>query len=1478
MAELKICSTCCSPLTEKNGKYICRYCGNTYESNSPALAGEFQEIASRRQLREFIQAEELCKELLKKQPESSEGYWQSLLAELGVVYVQEGETAKPTFFSYSYSEKEKIKDSANYKNCIKFAAPDEAKEYERKADELDSLLEQFFELVDKESSYDVFISFKSSETVKTADGKTLTVETRDKKKAEEIFNHLRKKGYRVFFSPVSIGKDTGLHGEKYEPRILKALQTSQAMILVGTKSEYLTAQWVENEWRRFLYYMAKGKKKRSALILGYEENMPSLPLALKDTQWPNFDMFKASYLSDVERLVSFVKRYNGLGTVDIVGKTSHKKKVTRDRETVEESTLSIQTFSDELTLSIDKQLELIEADLCTSRRQKTVKKFQELKAEVEAEGRTDGRILALQLVIDCGLNKISDFKQPENINKVSDITVFKKIIESGGSKDWLHTVLDNLYRYLNSSCGTAQSRMAALEIVLPYDYPRRKTHLKELLDKARADSDKKMFDTLLPRFGFTDAEETEEILGMAHNALNKRQFSVALAYAKKIIDEYEDGNIEAKDIYLLASKYCCSYSDYFAVSRLVKFADSDFESMKDILSYIPSEMRVTKVDGWNRAIVNGLKAYWDARTVDLKTAQKRSPAEIKDADTDAVIKFYDRFLSFYPVNVLPLRIRAMADTASEKKFWYVAMHYYNLVLNDASDKADVYWHMMLCDYGCQKEEELYNFDFEVVDNKYFDMALKAAEGKTFTHIKSVRQKQIDAAEKNRTEKAAQRKSAAARKIKNTAVNIVMVFAFLITAATLTSQILGFVGVQPFFNIWMLMLVPVGSFLPYFVTVVTGIITIVVFVLMVRRMRSAYCGTVGRIVFMTIACALCVTALVFGVNVSEKRIGTVDNEKGYTYENGCIIRYNEGTIIEIFAALDTKVKLTAPLYDVVGGLGKLDLVIGNNYKGDSLKPLGGRVRSVEFDSKTVTIGKGFLADLDSLKEVTVPFVGAGANLNSNEENLFGYLFASEEPEKNADKYVEVTQSFLKDSSTVAKRNYYIPKSLKKVTVLRGDIKDGVFENCEMLEEIYFEKGVGNVYKGAFKGCDKLLQNDNNVTYIGNLAYGWYGDTDALSLREGTTKIAVSAFSENKNLVYVNLPDSLIEVSENAFADCYNLVRVTLGKDVKNLGKNSFSNCHKLYEIVSPKGNVFPSGTSSSAGLNYLVEYINSAAESKIVEKDDFIYYVHPDNDDTVVVLGYKGKERELTMPDAFAGKNYCIAPYAFYKNPLIYKVVLADRTVSIDEFAFYSCYNLYNVTLNAELKNIENFAFTNCEKLYEIVNLSGLYLDAGYSSNGSVAKYADLITDDVNYKSNFIKSGDFVFYQKKNYSKNILICCLSDVKEMTLPADCDGEKYEISNYAFCDTNVEKVVVNGKARTIGGWAFMNCKSLKSVEIGSYVEAIYSKAFYGCDNLKTAKFSERDWHNDVGKQIIFYDEESAAYCLTVSYVDELWLIGWR
>ena len=191
----------------------------------------------------------------------------------------------------------------------------------------------------------------------------------------------------------------------------------------------------------------------------------------------------------------------------------------------------------------------------------------------------------------------------------------------------------------------------------------------------------------------------------------------------------------------------------------------------------------------------------------------------------------------------------------------------------------------------------------------------------------------------------------------------------------------------------------------------------------------------------------------------------------------------------------------------------------------------------------TIGGSIFYGCSSLESITIPFVGAKANLTSSDayQYPFGYIFGtSKYPGSIAtDQYYH---GF--DTSSTTHNIYYIPSSLKSVTVMGGNILYGAFQNCNDLTNIIISDNVTSIGGSAFNGCKKLI----NVT-IGN----------------GVTSIGGSAFGGCKKLINVTIGNGVTSIGGYAFAGCSDLTSITIGDSVTSIGEGAFSSCNNLQNI-------------------------------------------------------------------------------------------------------------------------------------------------------------------------------------------------------------------------------------------------------------------------------------------------------------------------
>ena len=243
----KKCEMCGGQLdiADDGKKAVCPYCGSTYSYSKPVTAETAAGLnrANNYRLRNMFDNAIVEYKTLLALPEfedNAEAYWGLTLSEFGIEYVHD--TREDTYVPTCHrTVPSSIFDCDSYKKAIEYASPDMRAEYEKKAAEIDDLQNAIKAQAAYIEDYEVFICFKST------DGNRLP--TNDRYIARKIYDELTRRGFRVFFSEVSL---KGKLGSDYEPVIYKALTTARAMILVATKEEYINAPFVRNEWSRFL--------------------------------------------------------------------------------------------------------------------------------------------------------------------------------------------------------------------------------------------------------------------------------------------------------------------------------------------------------------------------------------------------------------------------------------------------------------------------------------------------------------------------------------------------------------------------------------------------------------------------------------------------------------------------------------------------------------------------------------------------------------------------------------------------------------------------------------------------------------------------------------------------------------------------------------------------------------------------------------------------------------------------------------------------------------------------------------------------------------------------------------------------------------------------------------------------------------------------------------------------------------------------
>ena len=253
MAILK-CKMCGGDLNIAEGVTVCEcdYCGTKQTVPTADDEKKLTLFARANRLRfgnEFDKAAGVYEAIVADFPEEAEAYWGLVLCRYGIEYVDDPATAKkiPTCHRSSFDS---VMDDSNFELVLEYADPVARGVYREEAKQIEELRRGIIAVSSKEEPYDIFICYKETDEKGER--------TIDSVIAQDVYTALTDKGYRVFFSRISLEDKLGV---EYEPYIFAALHSAKIMLAFGTDYEYYNAVWVKNEWSRFLQLIAKGEKK-----------------------------------------------------------------------------------------------------------------------------------------------------------------------------------------------------------------------------------------------------------------------------------------------------------------------------------------------------------------------------------------------------------------------------------------------------------------------------------------------------------------------------------------------------------------------------------------------------------------------------------------------------------------------------------------------------------------------------------------------------------------------------------------------------------------------------------------------------------------------------------------------------------------------------------------------------------------------------------------------------------------------------------------------------------------------------------------------------------------------------------------------------------------------------------------------------------------------------------------------------------------
>ena len=449
-----------------------------------------------------------------------------------------------------------------------------------------------------------------------------------------------------------------------------------------------------------------------------------------------------------------------------------------------------------------------------------------------------------------------------------------------------------------------------------------------------------------------------------------------------------------------------------------------------------------------------------------------------------------------------------------------------------------------------------------------------------------------------------------------------------------------------------------------------------------------------------------------------------------------------------------------------------------------------LREIVIPDGVTYIPEGLFYGCSSLESLTVPFIGESNKTASDSHQYpLGYFFGTESFEGATVTH----QPFYYSSSTsTSSRDYYIPDSLKTVTVTGENILRSAFENCSKLTTINISNAT-NIQTYAFSGCTSL----SNIV-----------------IPNGVTVIGAYAFNECKAITTLTIPESVTSIGDYAF---YNLVKLnTIYFNAVNCKISNYYNRIFCYAGSEGEGITVYFGNKVEAVPYALFDATNS---TQLAPK--IISVVFAENSVCKSIGAYAFRNSAYMSSITIPKSVEQIGSYAFQDCEGLVTITFEEGSnlTTIGNYAFNSCANLTTVNFgsNSKVNSIGEYAFASCSKLDSIELPSQLA-----RINKNAFSYCSALTSIV-IPNTVTSIGEYAFNNCTNLA------------QITFGTESSLTSIGKSAFYNCQ-NLTEMILPGKVVSIGESAFYNCKSMKKIVIPDSVKSLPSGILRNCTSLES------------------------------------------
>ncbi len=313
----------------------------------------------------------------------------------------------------------------------------------------------------------------------------------------------------------------------------------------------------------------------------------------------------------------------------------------------------------------------------------------------------------------------------------------------------------------------------------------------------------------------------------------------------------------------------------------------------------------------------------------------------------------------------------------------------------------------------------------------------------------------------------------------------------------------------------------------------------------------------------------------------------------------------------------------------------------------------------------------------LESLTIPFVGDRKDVVVTDPDIysFGYVFGTVEYEKS----YYVSQHY-KYNKSYRDNVFYLPLSLKYVTVTSGEIFSYAFEGCVSLKKIDIPQNITQIGEYAFYASGiETFKIPSTVIKIEDYSFSYCNNLISVTIPNSVINIGYEVFShcgdslytktdgivyvdnwvigvEDKEITYANIKKDAEGISGGAFFNCVSLTGIKIPDGVKGIGNHAFYACGNLTSVKIPNGVTSIEGYAF-AGCGSLVS---------------------------------------VSIPDSVTRIEYCAFAGCKFTN-----IIIPDGVTYIGDNAFGYCQELQEIIIPQNVVYVGENAFTDCDNLHVV---------------------------------------------------------------------------------------------------------------------------------------------------------------------------------